>query len=82
MAKKTQQFKVIIEQDEDGYFVGSIPALFGCHTQAKTLPELKRRLQEAASLCLEVARLDPQYRQLLKDFAYNPVFIGLELVEV
>lgn len=82
MVKKPQQFKVIVEQDEDGYFVGSIPALPGCYTQSKTLLELKKRLREAASLCLEVARLDPQYRQRLKNFAYNPLFIGLELVEV
>lgn len=82
MAKKTHQFKVIVEQDEDGYFIGSVPALPGCFTQAKTLPELKKRLQEAISLCLEMVRFDSQYRQRLKDFAYNPAFVGLELVEV
>ncbi len=82
MSKKLRQFKVIIEQDDSGHFIGSIPALPGCHTQAKTLPELKKRLQEAILLCLEVARLDPQYRQRLKSFSYNPAFVGLELVEV
>ena len=77
MAKKSNQFKVIIEQDEDGYFVASVPALPGCYTQAKTLPELKERVREAILLCLEVARIDPQYRQRLKEFSYEPSFIGL-----
>ncbi|MBI2446390.1 MAG: type II toxin-antitoxin system HicB family antitoxin [Parcubacteria group bacterium] len=82
MVKRPQQFKAIIEQDEDGYFIGSVPALPGCYTQAKTLLELKKRLQEAILLCLETARLDPQYRQRLKIFSYIPAFVGLESVEV
>jgi len=82
MVKKAQQFKAIIEQDEDGYFIGSVPALPGCYTQAKTLEVLKKRLQEAILLCLEVAQKDSQYRRLLKNFSHNPSFIGLELVEV
>lgn len=82
MANKLQQFKVIIEQDEDGYFVASVPALPGCHTQAKSLPELKKRIREAILLCLEVAKTDSQYRQYLKDFAYEPSFIGLEMAKI
>ena len=42
MIKEKQQFKVIIEQGEDGLFVASVPSLPGCHTQAKTLKELKK----------------------------------------
>lgn len=82
MAKEKRQFKVIIEQDEDGYFVASVPVIPGCYTQAKTLPELKRRIREAISLCLEVAKKDPQYRGRIKEFAYEPAFVGLETVEV
>ena len=80
MAK--QQFKVILEQDEDGYFVASVPALPGCHTQAKTLTELKKRIREAISLCLTEAKTNPQYRSRIKNFAYEPNFVGLEMVEV
>ena len=47
-------FDVVIEQDEDGYFVASVPALRGCHTQAKSLDALMRRVREAIELCLEV----------------------------
>lgn len=82
MAKQKKQFKVIIERDEDGFFVASVPALPGCYTQAKTLSELTKRVREAISLCLEVAKSDPQYRAKLKEFASEPSFIGLELIEV
>ena len=82
MAKVKRQFKVIIEQDEDGYFVASVPALPGCHTQAKTLPELTKRVREAILLCLEVAKEDSQYREHIDYFAYEPSFVGLETVEV
>ena len=49
----TREFSVVIERDEDGYFIGSVPSLRGCHTQAKSLDILMRRMQEAISLCLE-----------------------------
>ena len=41
-------------QDADGYFVASVPALRGCHTQATSLDELMTRVREAVELCLEV----------------------------
>ncbi len=46
-------FTVIIEQDEDGIYVASVPEIQGCHTQAKTIPELLERIKEAIELCLE-----------------------------
>jgi predicted RNase H-like HicB family nuclease len=49
-----REFSVIIEQDADGFFVGSVPALRGCHTQATSLDELMLRVREAIELCLEV----------------------------
>jgi len=48
------QFNVIIEQDSEGYFVGSVSTLPGCHTQAKSLDVLMERIREAIELCLEV----------------------------
>ena len=50
----THEFNVVIERDEDGYFVASVPALRGCHTQAKSLDVLMERIREAIELCLEV----------------------------
>ncbi len=49
-----KEFNVIIEQDAECYFVGSVPTLHGCHTQAKSLDELMKRIREAIELCLEV----------------------------
>jgi predicted RNase H-like HicB family nuclease len=48
------QFDVIIERDEEGYYVASVPALKGCHTQAKSLDELMERVHEAVQLYIEV----------------------------
>lgn len=48
-----RDFNVIIEKDEDGYYIASVPALKGCHTQAKSLDVLMERIKEAIELCLE-----------------------------
>jgi predicted RNase H-like HicB family nuclease len=34
--------------------VASVPELQGCHTQAKSLDTLMKRVREAIELCLEV----------------------------
>jgi len=49
-----KEFTVIIERDEEGFFVGTVPSLKGCHTQAHSLDELMERIKEAIQLCLEV----------------------------
>ena len=49
-----KEYTIVIEQDEDGIYVASVPELEGCHTQAKTLDELKERVEEAIELYLEV----------------------------
>ncbi len=50
----TRQFDVIVEKDSAGFFVASVPALPGCHSQAKSLDALMERIREAIELCLEV----------------------------
>ena len=47
-------FDVIIERDSEGYYVATVPELRGCHTQARSLDALMRRIREAIELCLEV----------------------------
>lgn len=47
-------FDVLVERDEDGWLVASVPGLRGCHTQARTVEELVERVREAVELCLEV----------------------------
>lgn len=51
-----REFHVIIERDSDGYYIGSVPELHGCHTQAKSLDTLLVRVKEAIDLCLEVEK--------------------------
>ena len=48
-----REFTVIIERDEDGWLVGSVPALRGCHTQASSMEELLENVKDAILLCLE-----------------------------
>jgi predicted RNase H-like HicB family nuclease len=71
-AKKTKpvQFTVVIEQDEDGYYVATVPALHSCYTQARTLEELAPRIREVIALCLAEQRA-PRLK-----------FVALEQVEV
>ena len=49
-----RQFDVVIERDEEGFYVGSVPQLPGCHTQGRSLDELMGRMREAVELCLEL----------------------------
>lgn len=49
----TRDYNVVIERDSEGYYVASVPSLSGCHTQAKSLDELMKRIREAILLCCE-----------------------------
>lgn len=51
--KPKRKFTVLIEQDEEGYLVATVPALRGCHTQARSLDTLMKRVREVIALCLE-----------------------------
>jgi predicted RNase H-like HicB family nuclease len=48
-----REFSVVVERDEEGFYVGSVPTLPGCHTQARSLDELIIRIREAIELHLE-----------------------------
>jgi len=50
------RFGVVIERDEDGYYVATVPSLPGSHTQARSLDELIERIREAMELYLEVEK--------------------------
>jgi len=67
-----REFSVIIERDAEGYYVATVPALRGCHTQAKSLDTLMERIREAIELCLEVEGEDIQIQE----------FIGVQRVQV
>ncbi|MFI5089837.1 MAG: type II toxin-antitoxin system HicB family antitoxin [Terriglobales bacterium] len=50
---RPRKFTVVIERDEEGHYVATVPALRGCHTQAKSLDTLLKRTREVIELCLE-----------------------------
>jgi len=53
MERVRREFYVIIERDEDGYYVGEVPQLRACYSQGKTLDELMANMREVIELCLE-----------------------------
>ncbi len=48
-----REFYVIIERDEDGYYVGEVPQLKACYSQGETIDELMNNIKEVIELCLE-----------------------------
>jgi len=54
------EFSVIIECDAEAYYVGFVPTLHSCHTQAKSVDELMDRVREAIELCIEVEGESPE----------------------
>ena len=65
-----KRYSVVIEQDEDGFLVADVPELEGCHTQAKTMDELIKRVKEVIALC----ELDIK--------PSKSKFIGVQMVEL
>ena len=49
----SHEFYVVIEKDEDGFFVGEVPQLKACYSQGKTIDELMANMKEAIALTLE-----------------------------
>jgi len=68
---KKHDFYVVIERDEDGYFIGEVPQLKGCYSQGDTLDELMENIREVIELCLEDEQID-----------FLPEFIGVQKVTV
>lgn len=50
---KTHHLAVVIEQDEDGVFIVSVPSLVGCRTYGRTIDEAMENITEAAALALQ-----------------------------
>ncbi len=80
---KVLNFKVIIEQDEDGYFVANVPAIPGCHTQGKSYEQVVERVKEVIELCLEEAKDNPKYRAKINfEDVTQEKFLGITQVPV
>ena len=72
---QSYQFPILITQDEDGVYLAQVPSLPGCHTQAKSLPVLYKRVSEAIELALEV--LKSKHQKIFQDR-----FIGVQQIQV
>jgi len=71
----TRQFTVVVEKDrETGLYIGMVPGLPGAHTQAASLDELQKNMQEVIALCLEEASS--------AEALDVPDFVGTQTVEV
>ena len=69
---RTRAFIVVVERDEEGYYVATVAERPGCHTQARSLDKLMERIREAIELCLEVER----------DVAATMEFVGVQRIAV
>ncbi len=74
-SSKIYHFSVVIERDEDGMYVGTVPALRSCYTQAKTIPVLYERLEEVVALCLEVEK------DIFKDHITQNQLVGVQQLD-
>ena len=64
-------YTVLIEQDETGAYIAKVPGLKGCHTHARSIPGLLKRVREAIELCLEVEGKHTQPLRFVGDQQVN-----------
>lgn len=72
---KIYDFSVVITKDEAGLLLASVPSLPGCHTQAKDLNTLLKRIKEAVELYLEVQKMNKKVINIEH-------FVGIQNIEV
>lgn len=58
-----KKYRVQLERDESGWWIVSVPAVQGCHTQGRTLAEARRRIREALGLFVD----DAESAELIDD---------------
>ena len=73
---KNKKFPVVVERDEDGFYVVQCPVLSGCFTQGKTLDEALKNIREVIELCLE----EKENRDLLA--SYHPRELSLHTISL
>jgi predicted RNase H-like HicB family nuclease len=57
---------IVVEKDEDGFYVVECPIFKSCYTQGKTLDEAVKNIKEVIDICLE----EKENKDIFKD--YNP----------
>ena len=66
-----KQFPVVIEKDEDGFYVVECPVFRGCYSQGKTLDETLKNIREVIMLCLE----EEDNQKILKSYKLKELSI-------
>jgi predicted RNase H-like HicB family nuclease len=74
---KKYLLQVVIEQNEDGAYIASCPALEGCYTQGDSYEEAMENIKDVIQMCLE--ELKEERKKV--DLRY-PEVIGMKWVEV
>ncbi len=62
---------MVIEKDEDGFYVAEVPTLRGCYTQGESIEEVLENIKEVIELCLEAEKP-----------ISTPTLVGVQKVEV
>jgi len=73
---KNQSFPVIVEKDEDGFYVVECPLFKGCYTQGKSLDETLKNIREVIEICLE----EKENQEILK--TYKPKELSLHTIKL
>jgi predicted RNase H-like HicB family nuclease len=50
---KTLHLPILVEQDEDNYFIVSCPVFKACHSYGATIDEALDNIKEVVDLCIE-----------------------------
>ncbi len=71
---KKVHLPVLVEKDEDGFFVVECPILRGCYTQGKTIDEALKNIHEVIELCLEEQKEEiVKHLDAIQEFSYHVV---------
>jgi len=73
---KNQSFPVIVEKDEDGFYVVECPLFKGCYTQGKSLDETLKNIREVIETCLE----EKENQEILK--TYKPKELSFHTIKL
>ena len=62
--KKECNLPILVEKDEDGFYVVECPVFSGCYSQGRTLDEAIKNIREVIDLCLE----EKENQKILREF--------------
>ncbi len=74
---KKYHVQIVVEQDEDGIYVASCPALEGCYSEGGTFEEAIENVKDVIEMCLE--EMQEEHRKI--DLKY-PEIVGIKHLEV